>query len=281
MKQAPSQFRTILGRIAAAASAVMLSLSASGQALQLRDGRVVANDQMRFDDTGFLVSHPDGGATVRTLYSEVQRMQWPAPPELEQARSLLRAGSAQAAADLMDVVMVRFEPTRNILGSPWQDAAVIRLAALARAGRDIDAAVVMRRLEGATPPPELLAEARLAMGEAAMRRRAFGEARQAIDSVLQSASGDLAARAYLLLGDLSLEQGSFEQALRAYLRIPTFYGRLRSHQPRALLGAARAYRGMGENARAISAYNELIERFRATPEGRLAETELSSLGTRP
>jgi tetratricopeptide (TPR) repeat protein len=269
-------------RLLLACSFALAAGSASGQSVSLKDGRTLSDPQLQFDESGFVLRSREGDAVIerRTPYAEVLRMSWPEPEEVVRARTLLEGGKPEEAATLAEGVMRRFDPTRTLMGSPWQTAAAVRLGALARLGRDLEVAAVMRRMQEASNEAGGLTEARLAMAEASLRKRAYADARRHLDEALADAQGDQAARGSLLAGDLALEQSVFEEALRAYLRIPVFHHRLTALQPRALLGAARAYRGLGDQTRSSASYEELIERFPASDEARLASSEKAALANR-
>lgn len=245
------------------------------QALLLKDGRTLSEKDLAFDKDGFVLARNEGGATIerRTPYAEVVRMEWPAPEGLAAARTALDAAKHEEAARLAEGVMRSFEATRGVAGTPWVAAANVRVAALAALGREIEVAAVMKRMEDAGQDASALLEARLALAEASLKRRAHAEVRAQLDAVQAVAKGELAARAWLVAGDLAYDQGNFEESLRAYLRLPTFFGLIDRLQPRSLLGAARAYRGLGENERAARTLAELQERYPQSPEAVLAAAE--------
>jgi hypothetical protein len=88
-------------------------------------------------------------------------------------------------------------------------------------------------------------------------------------------SGEIAAGAAVLRGDIAYEIKDFERALEFYLLVPAFYGNEVEVMPAALLGSARSFRGYGDSARTERAYLDLIAAFPSSAEAILAKREMN------
>jgi hypothetical protein len=72
---------------------------------------------------------------------------------------------------------------------------------------------------------------------------------------------DVLARLHLLKGESLLALKKYEDAMNTYLRVPVFYGSQQEHLPKALLGAAKAFRGMDSPATRSQKLEEVSNRY--------------------
>jgi tetratricopeptide (TPR) repeat protein len=94
------------------------------------------------------------------------------------------------------------------------------------------------------------------------------------DSVIDvSADPRVLAETWLDKGEALLAAKSYEPALMALLHIPVFYPDQRLLMPRALLGSARAFKGLEDFDRARDQLNELPDSYGASPESAAAKDE--------
>ena len=85
---------------------------------------------------------------------------------------------------------------------------------------------------------------------------------------------DAASLARLGLGDLSVDEGEFDQALDWYDEVLSESGD-RHYQARAVLGQAGAWRTAGDNGKAREAFERLVEEY--PDQGELVATANSEL----
>jgi len=72
---------------------------------------------------------------------------------------------------------------------------------------------------------------------------------------------DLQARLHLVKGASLLATKKYEAAMNTYLRVPVFFGSQQEHVPKALLGAARSFRGMDSPATREQRLEEVSNRY--------------------
>jgi len=85
------------------------------------------------------------------------------------------------------------------------------------------------------------------------------------------------ARAYGLLGDLFMEQSNYENALK-YYKDAIDYKPNQYFTPSYLMKAALAYEKLGQQENALTAYKEIIEKYRESDEYQNARKNLARLG---
>jgi TolA-binding protein len=78
-------------------------------------------------------------------------------------------------------------------------------------------------------------------------------------------------------GDGFLAQRQWDSAVLAYLHVPVFYPDEKLWMPPALLGSARAFRGLDDLDRAKKSVAELIAEFPKSPQAEIAQAELKKL----
>lgn len=210
-----------------------------------------------------------GEAEVGVPVSAVVRLDWPVPPGLVDARAALTRGDAERAGIMADAVMRDFEPWATLPGAWWSEAAWVRAQAWLLAGDVVAAGEVARRLAERTGEVAMRQRARLlvASGDLATGRVEAAEA--LVRSIwLDGVAAEVEPEAHVVLGRIALARGRAEEAIEAFLQVPTFFGRRDDLWPEAMLGAARGYALLGDQRRARQAAGALERRF---PESSAAE----------
>ena len=78
-----------------------------------------------------------------------------------------------------------------------------------------------------------------------MRKDEYDKALQLCDTVIkESTKAEVLAEAWVHKGDALLAQRQWDDAVLAYLHVPVFYEEEKRWMPPALLGSARAFRGL-------------------------------------
>src|SRR5205823_9052895 len=99
------------------------------------------------------------------------------------------------------------------------------------------------------------------------RKGNYEKASPVFDEVIKdSKSPETLAVAWVNKGHALFASQQFEPALLAYLRVPAFYPEQKLILPQALLGAGRAFAGIGDGQKARETLNELLSGFPASPE---------------
>ena len=183
--------------------------------------------------------------------SEVTEIVWPMPARLQEAQNNVNRGEPAKALDNAEAVLKFFEPLKNVPGSWWVKASLIKLDALDRLENDAatNSFLATFEKEEAAKQPEVATQIQLAK---LMLRARKGDheavIREATELLTKVDSSELQARLHLTKGNSLLAAKKYEAAMTTYLRVPVFFGSETEMIPKALLGAARAFRGMDSPA---------------------------------
>jgi hypothetical protein len=183
--------------------------------------------------------------------SEVTEIVWPMPARLQEAQNNVNRGEPAKALDNAEAVLKFFEPLKNVPGAWWVKASLIKLDALDRLENDAATNTFLAAFEKeeAAKQPEVATQIQLAR---LMLRARKGEhdavIREATELLTKVDSSELQARLHLTKGNSLLAAKKYEAAMTTYLRVPVFFGSETEMIPKALLGAARAFRGMDSPA---------------------------------
>lgn len=202
--------------------------------------------------------------TLTRKLSEVTEVAWPMPARLKEAQANVNRGEPAKALDNVEAVLKFFEPIKNVPGSWWTKASIVKLDALDRLENDAAIGAFLDNLEknddGSNP--ELGTKIKLAR---LMQRARRGEhdtvITDAADLITKLDDPDVLARLHLVKGGSLLATKKYEAAMNTYLRVPVFYGSQAEHLPKALLGAARAFRGMDSPATKEQHLEEISNRY--------------------
>lgn len=255
---------------------VAVAPSAYSQRYQLKDGTILQAADVTLG-SGALVQQvkiASGGSFERRYpISDIARLDFPLPEALDEAEKLVAAGDGPAALAKLEPVYRKFSPFAKLPGSHWPRAAELRLQALLL-GNDMAAiTAASRELMQSGLGPDVTGTAKLALAQLDARAGRESLANVMLEEILKEAPPAVQARAWLLRGDMAAKRAAHEEALEAYLRVPAFYGTIDELQPPALLGAARAYKGFGDTARAERSALELIDTYSATLQAAEAKKE--------
>lgn len=182
---------------------------------------------------------------------EVVQIEWPAIGQLDQARQMILRGEAAKALELVETVLRPFDKVKKVPGSPWVTAAIVKLDAIDRLDNDAALASFLGSLETVDDGsnPELAQKIKLAKLIQKARRGEHAAVVADADGLISQFDGaDTLARLHILKGASLLALKRHEDAMNTYLRVPVFYGSQQEHLPKALLGAAKAFRGMDSPA---------------------------------
>lgn len=208
----------------------------------------------------------------------IDKIAFPEPRALKPAAELLAQGQADKALEQIEPVVKYYEPFKDIGGSWWPPAALVKVQALAAMKRDADAEALAAEIQKNATDPESARAAALKTITGLVRKQEFEKALQVCDEAIkQSASGDVLAEAWTRKGDVLFAQKQWDGALMAYLHVPVFYANEKPLMPSALLGSARSYHRLDDNDRAKRTLKELTTAFPKSAEATLAQAEMQKL----
>ncbi|MEO6871151.1 MAG: tetratricopeptide repeat protein [Chthoniobacterales bacterium] len=210
--------------------------------------------------------------------STISRIDFPEPAQLKTATALLSQGEpAKALAEIGPVVKF-YEPFRNIPGNYWAQAALLKVSALAGMQLDKEAESLGDEIRQNTTDPETARAAQLQLVGSLVHKEDYKKAIALCDAVIkESAKASVLAEAWVKKGDALSAQRSWDGAILAYLHVPVFYEDEKLWMPPALLGAARAFRGLQDLDRARKSLNDLTAQFPKSAQAETARAELQKL----
>ncbi len=262
--------------VISAAATLALPTFAHAQRYQLRDGTILQAADVTLGSGALVqqVALPGGGSFERRFQlADVIRLDFPEPEALDEARRLVIAGKGAEALALVEPVVRQFAPFPRLPGSHWPRAAQLRLEALLLGTDNAAISSAARELMQSGLGPEITGVAKLALAQLDARAGRESLANVMLEEIVREAPPAIQARAWLLRGELAAARASHAEALESFLRIPAFFGTIDELMPAALLGAARAYRGFGDNGRAERSALELIDTYPDTLQAATARRE--------
>lgn len=210
----------------------------------------------------------NGGIEMSTTkkLSEAILIEWPAIQPMVDAKNLILRGESSKALETIEPVLKTFSNAKTVRGSPWIKAAAIKLDALDRLDNDAALSTFLDTLDKVDDgsSPELTNKIKLAKLLLQARRGDHAGVITAATALIpQMDDPDVLARLHLLKGASLLALKKYEEAMNTYLRVPVFYGSQQEHLPKALLGAAKAFRGMDSPATRSQKLEEVSNRYLA------------------
>ena len=210
--------------------------------------------------------------------SAIARIEFPEPSQLKTtAEFLSQSEPGKALADIGPVVKY-YTQFRDISGNWWAQAALLEVSALSGMQLDKEAEALGEELRRNATDPETARAAQLQLVPGLVRNEEFDQALQLCDTVIkESAKPEVLAEAWVRKGDLLLARRQWDSALLAYLHLPVFYPEEKLWMPPALLGSARAFRGLDDLERAKKSLADLTKQFPKSPQAEIAQAELKKL----
>jgi tetratricopeptide (TPR) repeat protein len=274
-------------------------VSASAQNIILKDGRVVATKGVRrAGDTimatiemqapppsqpaqpGRPTPHPQPPKTGELGFpiAQVAKIDFPEPEQLKAAVGLINSGKADEALKQIEPVLAYYEGFRDAPGSWWADAVMLKMQALMSLGRNDEAERLADQMARNATDPDTVRLAKVYAAAGLARKGQHAQVIQVCDAVLNEATRpQTLAAAAVVKGESCLARREWADALLSLLEVPVFYPRQEVLMPQVLLGAARAYIGLDDFARAKVSLNELGSKFASTPEAAQGKTELERI----
>ena len=273
-------------RLLLPAALLCAAAASSGQTLIFKGGeRWEVNDPFKYDTSvppKQVIDPKKGtissikGSVVRTVNSggtdiemtrkltEVERIIWPNSEKIAEAQLFVSRGEPGKALEGIEPVIKFFDAFKKTPGSLWLKASMVKLDALDRLENDAAIGAFLDNLEKNDDgsDPELGTKIKLAR---LMQRARRGEhdtvITEATDLIGKLDDVDILARLHLVKAGSLLATKKYEAAMNTYLRVPVFFGSQAEHLPKAMLGAARAFRGMDTPATREQKLEEISNRY--------------------
>ena len=259
---------------------LLVSPSLPAQNIILKSGQTIATKGVRRSGDMVMGKVLVGASSGEVGYqaSTITKIDFPEPPQLKTTAAFLSQGEpAKALADIGPVVKY-YQPFRDIPGSWWAQAALLEVAALGGMQLDKEAAALGDEIRKSVTDPEMARAAQLQLVPGFVRQENYAQALQLCDAVIKdSGRSDILAEAWVRKGDAFLAQRQWDGAVLAYLHVPVFYQDEKRWMPPALLGSARAFRGLEDLDSAKKSLNDLTAQFPKSAQAETARAELQKL----
>jgi len=260
---------------------LILIVPGHGQTVVLATGQKIDALGVRREGDMVLAKVQVGAGSGEVGYhlAQIAKIEFPEPRGLKEAADLLSRGQPDKALSEINQVVSYYEPFKEVNGSWWSQAALIKVAALGALQRDTEAELLAAQIEKSVADAETARAARLRLAAALIRKQDFEKAEKICDSAIKESSRpEILAEAWIRKGDLFFAQRKWDDALIAYLHVPVFYRDERSFMPAALLGSAHSYARLDQNERARKSLTELVQMFPKSAEATAAQTEIQKMG---
>jgi uncharacterized protein HemY len=235
-------------------------LLASAETIFLKDGKVHAAKEMRREGNFLFlkVAQQDGSlADVITPLNQIERVDFGEVTSIAEARQLARSGDALGVLEKTQAPAAAARVYSDIPGNLWPEVMRLRLPAIAVSG-NLEALSELQKQWTPTGDGELDTAYKLLV---AAQHDPTG-AKTARGALTQPGANSLAAGlSWLTLGEEALEAKNWRAAVKAFLSVEVFIPSQRLLQPKALLGAAKAFLAMGEKQKASSLLEEVKAEF--------------------
>jgi hypothetical protein len=274
------------------ALAILLALAcaASAQNIVMKDGKVIATKGLRRSGDTIMATVELPGAepgkppkTGELGYpiAQIAKLDFPEPPQIRASQELIAQGKTTEALAQLEPVVKFYESFRDAPGSWWPAAAIRKAQVLASAGRDKEAEPIIEQLARVGSDPEIVRAANVQMAVGLVKKGNHTRAMELIQPALkESKEPATLAPASVVEGECLLATKEWDDAVLAFVQVPTFYPGEKALMPQSLLGRARAHFGMDDFASAKAAIEELQKTYPNSGEAKLAPAELDKIARR-
>jgi tetratricopeptide (TPR) repeat protein len=211
--------------------------------------------------------------------TNIVRLDFPEPPDLQEAEAAVNRGDAPGALEKVESVVKQFSPFKATPGSYWAPAALTKLEALALQGKNSEEYDKLRaelKTINLSGPDQVRLGGIDALIDFA--KGLSGPAKTTVAKLIpQTDDASVLAKLYNLLGDIHSKLGSYPDALEAYLSVSVFYGSQADQLPISELGAARSLKKMDRLEDARDMFTGIKERYPKSPQAQSAKKELDEL----
>ncbi len=250
------------------------------QNLLLKNGQTIATKGIRRSGEMVMCKIELGASSGEVGYqaSTIAKIDFPEPPELKTTAAFLSQDDPQKALAAIGPVVKSWEVFRDLPGNWWAEAALLKVSALTGMQLDKEAERLEEEIRKTVPDPETAHAAQLQLTPGLIRTEQYHKVVQICDrAIKESARPEILAEAWLRKGDACLAQRKFDSAVLAYLHLPVFYANETRWMPPALLGTAKAFRGLDDFEQAKKSFTDLTAQFPKSPQADRARAELKKL----
>lgn len=251
-------------------AAIAFTGTASAQRLYLQNGADIDWSEVELSGSNLQqkFKQPDGSTSIRSIpASNVVRVDWPYPGELNEALALVLKQKYDAALAKASEVRTIHANWKDKPGSWYVPATLLVVECQIRQKKEQEADKILTELRTMTMPSSYQIGVGMMDALASFEKDMTGPAIKKAESLVKGTEDSATlARLHVLIGDIKFKQENYMEALEAYLQVPVFYGSQGQMMPVAELGAARSLMRLGRLADASRALGIIINRYKDTPE---------------
>jgi tetratricopeptide (TPR) repeat protein len=254
--------------------------SAHSQTIVLKAGQKVETQSLRRDGDMVLgkVQVGAGSGEIGYHLSQIAKIEFPEPRGLKTAADLMTQGQPEKALAEIESVVAFYQAFKEIPGSWWSQAALIKVSMLAALQRAAEAEALAADIQKSATDPETARGAQVRLAGGLIRKRDFEKALAICDAAIkESVDPEIVANAWLNKGDALFAQKEWDAALLAYLHVPVFFPDQKLVMPSALLGSGKASALLDDKTQATRSFNDLIAAFPKSAQAAVAQSELQKL----
>ena len=258
-----------------------VALGAHAQNIVLKDGKTVVGTKMRRDGASIMTTVPIGTGFGEVGYAVVQiaSIEFPDPPQFKEAASLIAANKPEQALSVIEPVLNYYRSFKDIKGSFWGDAAVLKVTLCAALKKDRDTEDLIREMLAVRDNPEVLAAATASQSLLLARIGKSKEAVAASKEIINQENGESGplSIAYMANGEAHLALKEYLDAVFSFLHVPIFFPDQKMLMPAALLGSARCFAKLDANKELENALASLIQSYPSSSEAIAAKSEFAKV----
>lgn len=259
---------------------LVIDQSAFGQAISLKTGQKVDTQGVRREGDLIMgkVQVGTGSGEIGYHLSQIAKIDFPEPRGLKSAADLMTQGQPQKAFAEIEPVVSFYQGFKEVPGSWWAQAALIKVSVLAALQREAEAESLAADIQKSVTDPETARGAQVRLAAGLIKKRQFEKVIAICDAAIkESADAQIVANAWLNKGDALFAQKEWDAALLAYLHVPIFYSDEKLVMPAALLGSGKASARLDDKVQATRSFNDLIAAFPKSAQAAVAQSELQKL----
>ncbi|SKB03063.1 hypothetical protein SAMN02745166_03755 [Prosthecobacter debontii] len=273
--------RPRLGTLRLALAIVSFAAMAFGQAIVLKDGTRVPENEFKLDGDKILRTLNIGGNTATTVlpWQNVAYLEWPEPAELLEAKDLMAQAKFDEAVALLKKSLDFFQKFEKIEGNWYQPIFFAYVETLSQAGKFEETIKLLPQLRAL--PLTDAQKMTLRIIQLDIDRQTSTE----YTSILAEAEGILkdtddsavGAAIWMIIADIHAKKKEWEKALMAYLRIPVFFGTQMQRVPEAELKAGQMLVKMKRYEDAHAIFTRLVEGYKGSAISEAATKESAAI----
>ncbi len=240
----------------------------SGNDIIVGDGRISRNIT--------LSNGMKGQASVSL--SDIERLEWPNPQQLVDARKLMAQGKMKEGIDMLLKAREFFKPFKEIKGAPYNEIVFAIVEAQDQSG-DFDA--LIRALPEANAIKwDEDTKLKLRVIKLNLDRRTSSDVesiRNQAESLLTSTDdSNVAARLWMTIAEVHFKKERWAEAFNAFLHVPVFYGNQGALVPQAELMAGKCLAKMERYQDAAVMLERIATAYPGSEAGEAAKKEANS-----